>query len=100
LREFTFGYPAVIEELHVGRHRLDAVQDLLDVSQPKAILCRQRPAREPAVFLEQPLAKLCSSETEVDRGSDLLFHGASDVSACRRFVGRGASRLPYQMVCG
>lgn len=75
MRELAFGYPPVIEELHVGRQRLDAVQDLLDVSQPKAVLGRQRPAREPAVFLEQPLAKLCSSETEVDRGSSLLFHG-------------------------
>ena len=72
MRELVLRYPAMVEQLHIGRHRFDGVQDLLDLGQSESFVDGQRAAREPAVLLEQPLAKFRRCESEVDRSSTLV----------------------------
>jgi hypothetical protein len=88
-REFIFRHATMIEELQVGRYRLDAAQYLRDVGKPETMLGGQRPAREPAVLLEQALAKIRRRDAEVDRSSKPLA-GIAPWSKGRRL-----SVLPY-----
>jgi hypothetical protein len=68
-----------MKELHIGRRRLDAAQYPLDLGQSESIFGGQRATRQPAILLEQPLAKFRRGDSEVDRGSKLQ---------CGVFLGR------------